>query len=276
MKAILPAGLWNGLRRLWEGLRGAKSALNRIYVRFFGPYYCPLCGNKAAGFRPLAKELMDMYIQYGCLGGRFTGELFSPGQFSCLHCGGMDRERLVAEYFLRRLGENKPGPNFRLLEFAPRPAIGAFLRKNFTLQHETSDLFMPDVDYRLDISAMPQLKEAAYDAWICLHVLEHVPDDASALRELYRILKPGGFGALLAPISLTLAATDEDPGAPEEERWRRFWQGDHVRLYAKADFAARVKAAGFTVHELGLDYFGRKCFEKLALPDTSVLYVVER
>jgi SAM-dependent methyltransferase len=135
---------------------------------------------------------------------------------------------------------------------------------------------MPGVDYRLDISAMPQLQEAAFDAWICLHVLEHVTDDARALRELYRILKPGGFGALLVPISLTLAATEEDPGASAEERWRRFGQDDHVRLYAKRDFVSRVKSAGFTVLELGLAFFGKECFEKLALPETSVLYVVER
>jgi SAM-dependent methyltransferase len=207
---------------------------------------------------------------------RFTLEFFSPGQFSCFYCGGMDRERLVAEYFLRRLGGKDLAPEFRLLEFAPRPAVGAFLKNNFTWRHETADLYMPGVDYQLDISAMPQLKEASFDAWLCLHVLEHVPDDASALRELYRILKPGGFGVLLVPISLTLAATDEDPGSSVEERWRRFGQDDHIRLYAKGDFVARVREAGFTVHELGLDYFGPKCFEELALPQTSVLYVVER
>ncbi|MFR8578420.1 methyltransferase domain-containing protein [Bilophila wadsworthia] len=60
------------------------------------------------------------------------------------------------------------------------------------------------------------------EAWICLHMLEHIPNDRAGLRELYRIIKPGGFGLLLVPLSLALKKTDENPNAPMEEHWRRF------------------------------------------------------
>ena len=53
-------------------------------------------------------------------------------------------------------------------------------------------------------------------------MLEHIPNDRAGLRELYRIIKPGGFGLLLVPLSLALKKTDENPNAPMEDHWRRF------------------------------------------------------
>lgn len=45
----------------------------------------------------------------------------------------MDRERMSAEYLLRRLGKGFDNPNFRFLEFAPNPAFSAFLQREFSL-----------------------------------------------------------------------------------------------------------------------------------------------
>jgi len=238
--------------------------------------YCPLCGHLVPFFTPFSGELMKKYIEYGCLGGKFEFELFSTKQFSCPICGGMDRERLVGLYLRNYFSSNNATIDFRLLEFAPRRAIGKFLQKYFTLCHETADLYMDGVDFRLDICSMTQIPDASYNAWICLHVLEHVPDDASAITELYRILKPNGFGLLLVPISLTLPATEEDIDTSEEERWRRFGQGDHVRLYSKRDFASRIRAGGFHLLELGVDFFGAEIFKRCGLPRSSVLYVAIR
>jgi len=83
-----------------------------------------------------------------------------------------------------------------------------------------------------------------YDAIVCNHVLEHVPDDRRAMAELYRVLKPGGWAALLVPMTETL--TDEDPAASPEERKKRFGQEDHVRLYGR-DYLDRLREAGFRV-----------------------------
>ena len=252
-----------------------------------GPFFCPLCDSKVPAFLPLGGELKREYAKHapapvrigdqGKTGpGRFVMELFAPAAFSCPVCGGMDRERLVAAYLLRRLGKGFHRTAFRLLEFAPRPAIRHFLRRHFLLTHETADMYMPQVDYKINLACMPEIASAAYDAWICLHVLEHVPSDRKALAELLRILKPGGFGLLLVPISLTLEVTDEDQDASITDRWRRFGQDDHVRLYAKKDFMRRVEEAGFALHALGRDFFGGITLKALGLPETSVLYVAER
>lgn len=67
----------------------------------------------------------------------------------------------------------------------------------------TSGLQMSSWDYgKLDIiSDITQIPEpdASFDAILCTEVLEHVPDPLSALRELSRLLKPGGYMILTAP-----------------------------------------------------------------------------
>lgn len=250
-------------------------------------FFCPLCDHKVPQFLPLGGPLQQEYAKHppAPIGvvkpgekpqSRFVMELFAPKTFSCPFCGGMDRERLVAAYLLRRLGRSFRRPSFRLLEFAPRPAVGYFLQNHFVLHHETADMFMGNVDYKINLACMPEIPSETYDAWICLHVLEHVPSDHKALKELLRILKPNGFGILLVPISLSLPETDEDPDASITDRWARFGQDDHVRLYAKQDFMDRIKKAGFILKTLGKEFFGSIQLKLFGLPETSVLYVVER
>ena len=90
-----------------------------------------------------------------------------------------------------------------------------------------------------------QYPDDSFDAIYCSHVLEHVPDDAKAMSELYRVLKPGGWAILAVPIRGD--TTFEDPTTTEpEERERLFGQSDHVRYYGK-DFKDRLEAAGFEV-----------------------------
>src|SRR5262249_12426105 len=77
------------------------------------------------------------------------------------------------------------------------------------------------------------------------HVLEHVPDDRRAMREFYRVLKPGGWAILLVPI--TVERTFEDPAVVDPaERLRLFGQEDHVRRYGP-DYGDRLSEAGFAV-----------------------------
>jgi hypothetical protein len=119
--------------------------------------------------------------------------------------------------------------------------------------------------------------DASCGFFICSHILEHVVDDLQALRELFRILKHGGKGILMVPIMLTLKEIDEDASLlPCEERWRRFGQDDHLRLYSKNGFLSRILNAGFTVRQLGSDYFGKDIFSKCGLTVSSVLYIVEK
>jgi ubiquinone/menaquinone biosynthesis C-methylase UbiE len=124
---------------------------------------------------------------------------------------------------------------------------------------------------------MNNIRSESFDIFICSHVLEHVPDDKKALSELFRILRPGGFGILMVPIALKMSKVNEDPSIEDVgERWRRFGQDDHVRQYSKSGFIERVKGAGFIINQYSIDFFGEDVFRKYGISPKSILYVVER
>lgn len=59
------------------------------------------------------------------------------------------------------------------------------------------------LDIVSDITNIPE-PDMAFDAVMCIEVLEHLPEPIAALRELSRLLKPGGTLVLTAPVcSLT-------------------------------------------------------------------------
>jgi ubiquinone/menaquinone biosynthesis C-methylase UbiE len=96
----------------------------------------------------------------------------------------------------------------------------------------------------MDITNIP-IDDDTYDTVICNHVLEHIPNDIKALKELFRVIKPGGWGSIQVPIKGDI--TDEDLSITDpEERTKRYGQSDHVRQYGK-DFIDRLPLAGFTV-----------------------------
>lgn len=136
---------------------------------------------------------------------------------------------------------------------------------------------MKNVDDRIDITAMNTYSAGLFDAFICSHVLEHVQDDLKAINELWRVLKPGGWGITMVPINLTIEDIRENASCiTENGRWKHFGQGDHVRLYSHKGFVARLQKTGFVVRQLRQENFENENFPRCGLSPTSVLYVVEK
>lgn len=100
----------------------------------------------------------------------------------------------------------------------------------------------PLADLHFDVQQIP-LADDSVDVILCNHLLEHVADDRKALCELYRILKPGGWGILLSPVEADYEQTFEDDTITDpDERTRIFGQYDHRRIYG-ADYTDRLRAA---------------------------------
>ena len=227
----------------------------RIYRR-----KCALCQKTINKFLPLDPYYKKMIMQYGYKVGKT--ETMNEREYSCPNCYGSDRDRLCALFF-NRLLKYRVGvfENVKLLDIAPSGAIQGFLFHQLgEIIYDTADLFREDVDYKVDIQNMSIIDDEKYDLLICSHVLEHVKDDKKALEELYRILKPNGLGILLVPLDLEQNITDEQYGLSEEENWKRFGQGDHIRKYCKQDFIERMEKSFLVGESIGIMHLIKRQF----------------
>ena len=109
-----------------------------------------------------------------------------------------------------------------------------------------------------DATAMP-FPDGVFDRVIAAEVLEHIPADGRALREIARVLRPGGQLAVTVPAWL-----------PERICWRLSADyhnvpGGHVRIYTRPELAAKLAQAGLVpgghhhAHGLHSPYWWLKC-----------------
>ena len=139
----------------------------------------------------------------------------------------------------------------KLLHFAPEQAFYKRFRKLSHLNYTTTDLNSPLADVKADICALP-FEDNTFDIILCNHVLEHIPDDQKAMNELFRVMKPGGWGVFQVPQDLSRKKTYEDNSITDKkERARIFGQYDHVRIYGY-DYFDKLRSAGFRVEEVDL------------------------
>ena len=134
-----------------------------------------------------------------------------------------------------------------LLHIAPEPGLRDRLRNLRHLDYLSADLSYPGAMVKMDITDI-QYPDNTFDIIYCSNVLEHVPNDRQAMRELYRVLKPNGFALIMVPV--TREKTFEDPSVTDPaERAKVFGQADHVRHYG-LDFKDRLEDSGFSTSTL--------------------------
>jgi len=239
-------------------------------------YRCPICGVGLKAFKPMWRSYWIHAQQYEFVHSPFAMETFNLGAFSCPACDAFDRERLTALYLDRVLPSFDRRRRYRVVEFAPATALRRTVKRYPCIEYRSADLMRNDVDDRFDLTKCPYA-DCSVDVFLCSHVLEHIPDDRKAMRELYRILTPDGFGIVLVPLFPAVDETHEDASINTVElRAKYFAGGDHVRQYGKRDFLDRLTAAGFRVEQLGIDYFGKVAFRTAGIAENSVLYVVHK
>ena len=212
-----PPGRWRLYRRL------AASWLHdrRQFREKRLPRTCPICGHHG------------VFVSVG-----------HPPRWDarCPGCGSRERHRLVHLWITADGGDRLADK--RILHFAPEKVVLRRLRGNPL--YETADLYQPGVTHRVDITRTG-LADASYDVVMANHVLEHIPDDRQAMRELFRLLRPGGLALLTVPINPSRRDTYEDPAITgPAERHAHFSAADHQRYYGM-DFAERLSVAGFAV-----------------------------
>lgn len=196
-----------------------------------------LKGNKFTD--PIDGKSFRKFLPYGY--GKQRSNVLSPSTLS------LERHRLLWLYLKNEtdfFSENK-----KVLHIAPEQCFLKRFKKLKKLDYITADLYSPIADVKADICNLP-FKDNSFDVIFCNHVLEHIEDDAKAMRELYRVLKPNGLGIFQIPQELNREVTYEDFSITSpEERSKHFGQYDHVRVYGR-DYFNRLRSAGFKVQEI--------------------------
>ncbi len=218
-----------------------------------GSVQCPLCGGRFRRFMP-----------YGYVEVR-------PNAL-CPRCLSLERHRLLWLWLEKEtdlLNTQLKSPSaFRLLHIAPEVCLSKKFEKILPPgSYITADLESPLATIKMDVQAIP-FADDTFEVVFCNHVLEHVADDRRAMRQMHRVMRPGGWGVMLSPVDETRADTFEDDSITDpDERTRLFGQYDHRRVYGR-DYADRLREAGFHVDEV--DYFATLS------PDSQRLHALRR
>jgi SAM-dependent methyltransferase len=111
---------------------------------------------------------------------------------------------------------------------------------------------------RGDLCALP-FPDESFEHVVAAEVLEHIPDDRTAMHEIARVVRPGGTVALTVP-----------RWYPEQVCWALSTEyhsnpGGHVRIYRGSQLAAAMVSAGLEpydahhAHALHAPYWWLKC-----------------
>ncbi len=194
----------------------------------------------------------------------------------CSSCRGVERNRLMW-MVLDRLGAF--AQHKRVLHFAPELGLA---RKFFDL---SGDLYHgTDIDpdryksrfvkvRKLDLCEdLTSIPDDSYDLIVQSHVLEHVPCSVEGvLRQLDRILAPGGMHFLSVPVRGESTFEDLSPDLLPADRLQRFGQEDHMRIFGAADLRALLaKVWGPGQHLIEpIRLFARDDLRQAAIPTVA-------
>ena len=175
----------------------------------------------------------------------------------CPNCNTLERTRFIWKYLISQ-------PDFfnskqDVLHVAPELKLFQKFLLHPLINYTPIDKFIEGYKYptgtiKMDITNI-EYPDHTFDFILGSHVLEHVQNDILAMSELYRVMKPGGWGILQVPIEMDRENTYEDESIVlPDERQKAFGQFDHLRIYGR-DYIDRLTSVGFKVE---LDDFSKK------------------
>lgn len=242
-------------------LKGESEIMGRMYKG--DAVVCPICKSSFKAF------------------GKFGRPHWKSTR--CHECHSIERHRLLYFYLKNKMNLFNTSEKIKLLHFAPEKSFYGLFSKLDNLDYFPCDLDANKYPFRgttkiheVDITDIP-FASNSFDLIICLHVLEHVPNDKLAMQELFRVMKKGGKGYFQVPIDYNREKTYEDPSITSPRaREKAFGQFDHVRFYGK-DYKNRLEKSGFYVTEdTFINQFSDDEILKYGLDKEELIYWCEK
>jgi SAM-dependent methyltransferase len=193
-----------------------------------------------------------------------TGPGYHELDTTCPGCRGIDRHRSLLA-LMTACTDMFSAPR-RAIEVAPMRGFEQLCVAQPQLEYVSFDLQRHAME-RGDITSL-QYRSDSTDFFICFHVLEHIPDEAAALAEIRRVLKPGGTAVLQVPVDWTADETVEY-GAPDPR------DVNHVRRYGR-DFGEVIAHRGFEVRSAAVgDVFDTDTIERFGLSLEPIFFATK-
>ena len=199
---------------------GLKKRMFPIVFFFREKYRCVVCGY----IGPFAHK-------------KTLKPLRSRLNAKCPGCSSLERHRFQW-YLLEEVLAGRDRAQLSLLHFAPEPGLEERLRPSFA-KYLSADLLRESVDKQVDVQAMP-FENNSFDVVLCSMVLHYVEDYEQALREIYRVLKPGGLAMLpvpmvhentrYEPIADSILKMVVEPGPDFYQSYKAFFDEVQIRL----------------------------------------------
>lgn len=217
---------------------------------------------------PVCEKSFSKFLSYG-------SDVAHRENVLCPYDLTLERHRLMWLY-LKDHSNFFTAERLNVLHIAPEQCFHSRFKKQNNLNYLTGDLVSPIADMHFDLHKIP-LEDNRFDIVFCNHVLEHVEDAHQCMSELYRVMKPGGWGIMQVPQDFTRDKTYEDLTITSpEEREKHFWQKDHVRLFGK-DYPDWLRKAGFTVEEFDKDkHYSPELVKRYRLYEPEMMYIVSK
>lgn len=204
-------------------LKSLRAPLFRIFLFWKEKFECPVCGYRG----PFKDKWPRRHAK-------------------CPSCGELERVRFHFLVLKEILG-NRPIGDMDVLHIAPEHTFREYFRKN-SRSYVSADLDRTDVDRNFDIQEIP-CPDASFDLVFASHVLEYPEDDRKAIREIHRVLRPGGIAVLTVPlvhhrtvdlkVRHPLSKMMHEPGLDFFERMEEVFPV--VRQFQSADFPEKYQ-----------------------------------
>jgi SAM-dependent methyltransferase len=217
---------------------------------------------------PVCERSFSKFLSYG-------SDVAHRDNVLCPYDLTLERHRLMWLY-LRDCSDFFTAQKINILHIAPEQCFHKRFKNQKNLHYLTGDLVSPLADLHFDLHAIP-LEDNRFDVIFCNHVMEHVDDAMQCMRELHRVMKPGGWGIMQVPQDFSREKTYEDATITSpQDREKHFWQKDHVRLFGR-DYPEWLKKAGFEVTEFQKESkYDEKLIARYRLQKEEILYIVHK
>lgn len=256
------------MKKLYKFLLNALPRPLLIRLSYVFRLFAPVLyrGNKVEC--PVCERSFSKFLSYG-------SSVAHRENVLCPFDLTLERHRLMWLY-LKGESDFFTAPKLEVLHIAPEQCFYGRFKKQKNLNYLTGDLVSPLADMHFDLHHIP-LEDNRFDVVFCNHVLEHVDDALVCMKELYRVLKPGGWGIMQVPQDFDRAETYEDKSITSpEEREKHFWQKDHVRLFGM-DYPDWLRKAGFEVQEFNpVEKFDTAFIERIRILPQEKLYIARK